>query len=69
MVINATFITEISFIAAGSFNGGGNRSTRRALPTCLKSLTNYQVYLTTVVLTDTDYIASDHDHVCPLMKC
>jgi len=39
MVFNATF-NNISIIMAVSFIGGGNWSTRRKSPTCLKSLTN-----------------------------
>jgi len=40
MVLNATFQQYFSFILAGSFIGGGNRSTRRKPPTCRKSLIN-----------------------------
>jgi hypothetical protein len=35
------FQQYFSHIMAVSFIGGGNRSTRRKLPTCLKSLTNF----------------------------
>jgi hypothetical protein len=35
-----SYIVEVSYIVAVSFIGGGNRSTRRKLPTCCKSLTN-----------------------------
>ena len=38
------FQQYFSHIMAVSFIGGGNRSTRRKLPTCLKSLTNLILY-------------------------
>ena len=41
MVFKRHFQQYLSYIVAVSFIGGGNRSTRRTPPTCLKSLTNF----------------------------
>jgi hypothetical protein len=35
------FQQYFSYIMAVSFNGGGDRNTRRKLPTCRKSLTHF----------------------------
>ena len=40
----------MSYIIAVSFIGGGNRSTRRKPPTCLKLLTNF------IILIDIIYV-------------
>jgi hypothetical protein len=41
LMINATFNNILVISLAVSFIGGGNRSTWRKPPTCLKSLTNF----------------------------
>jgi len=43
-VIKATFNNYFSYIVAVSFIGGENRSTRRRLSTCRKSLTTFIEY-------------------------
>jgi hypothetical protein len=46
---------------AVSFIGGGNRSTRRKLPTCLKSLTNF---ITWFCIEYNTYAISAYHHWC-----
>jgi len=41
MVLYRHFLQYFSYIMAVSFIGGGNRGTRRKLPTCGKSLANF----------------------------
>ena len=43
MMFNATFNNIFSSIVAVSFIGGRNRRTRKKMPTCRKSLTNYHI--------------------------